>query len=93
MDYQEILLKVKLLSHSDQTRLISDILGRAEEDYLSFRRQQLYDRQAPVHGAEGKNIVKTAKTNAAGDSNVENALVPLPSIQGHGWTDCTRNRW
>ena len=46
MDYQEILLTVKLLSHSDQARLISDLLGRAEEDYLSLRKQQLYEKQA-----------------------------------------------
>ena len=46
MDYQEILLTVNLLFRSEQVRLISDLLGRAEEDYLSLRRQQLYDRQA-----------------------------------------------
>jgi len=45
MDYQEILLSAKLLSITDRARLISDLLGRSDEDYLSFRRQQFYDKQ------------------------------------------------
>ena len=46
MDYQEILLSAKLLSSADQARLILDILGQSQEDYLSYRRQQFYDKQA-----------------------------------------------
>ena len=61
MDYQEILLTVKLLSRSEQTRLISDLLGHAEEDYLSIRRQQLYDRQASCSWCGGKKYCKNGK--------------------------------
>ena len=46
MDYQEILLSAKLLSSADQARLILDILGQSQEDYLSYRRQQFCDKQA-----------------------------------------------
>ena len=51
MNYQEILLAIKLLSHSEQARLISDILGGAEEDYLSFRRQHCMINNPAVRGA------------------------------------------
>ena len=61
MDYQDILLTVRLLSHSDQVRLISDILGRTEEDYLSLRRQQLYDRQVSCPWCEGRKYCKNGK--------------------------------
>jgi len=61
MGYQEILLTVKLLSRTDQARLISDILGLAQEDYLSLRRQQLYDRQASCPWCGGKNYCRNGK--------------------------------
>ena len=61
MDYQEVLLAVKLLSHSEQVRLISDLLGRAEEDYLSLRRQQLYDKQACCPWCGSKKYHKNGK--------------------------------
>ena len=38
MDYQEILLSAKLLSSADQARLILDLVGQSQEDYLSYRR-------------------------------------------------------
>jgi transposase-like protein len=46
MDYQEILLSAKNLSAPDQARLVSDLLGLFQENYLSFRRQQLYNKQS-----------------------------------------------
>ena len=46
MDYQELLLSARMLSTSDQARLISALLGHTHEDYLSIRRQQFIDRQA-----------------------------------------------
>ena len=63
MDYQEILLSAKMLSTSEQARLISELLGLFQEDYLSFRRQQLFDKQACCPFCEGKQYYKygTAK--------------------------------
>jgi transposase-like protein len=46
IDYQAILLSAMLLSASDQSRLISELLGKSREDYLSYRRQQFNDKQA-----------------------------------------------
>jgi hypothetical protein len=43
MNYQDILLSAKLLSISEQARLISELLGKSQDDYLSYRRQQFYD--------------------------------------------------
>ena len=58
MDYQGILLSAKLLSTSDQSRLISDLLGLSQEDYLSFRRQQFYDKQAVCPWCKGTKYYK-----------------------------------
>jgi Transposase and inactivated derivatives len=57
MDYQSILLSAKLLSTTDQARLISDLLGQSQEDYLSLRRQQFIDKQAycPCCGSKKYN--------------------------------------
>ena len=58
MDYQELLLAVKLLLPIDQARLISELLGQSHENYLSLRRQQLYDKQACCPRCEGKEYFK-----------------------------------
>ena len=58
MNYQEILLSAKMLSSSEQARLISELLGLFQEDYLSFRRQQLFDKQGCCPWCEGKNYYK-----------------------------------
>jgi transposase-like protein len=58
MDYQEILLSAKLLSVSDQARLVSELLGHAQEDYLSFRRQQFYDKQGICPRCAGRNYYR-----------------------------------
>ena len=58
MDYQEILLSAKLLSTTERARLISALLGHSEEDYLSFRRQQFYDKQADCPRCESKQYYK-----------------------------------
>jgi transposase-like protein len=60
MDYQEILLSAKMLSTSEQARLISELLGKSQHDYLSFRRQQFYDRQSvcPWCASERKSYYK-----------------------------------
>lgn len=39
MNYQEILVFIKLLSSSDQARLVSGILGQSQENYLCVRKQ------------------------------------------------------
>lgn len=61
MDYQEILLSAKLLSSSEQARLISELLGHAQEDYLSIRRQQLFNKQACCPHCGGKKYCKNGK--------------------------------
>jgi transposase-like protein len=61
MDYQEILLSVKMLSTSEQAKLISELLGQSQEDYLSFRRQQFYDKQASCPWCGGKLYRKYGK--------------------------------
>ena len=58
MNYQEILLSAKLLSSSDQSRLISELLGLFQEDYLSYRRQQFFDKQGYCPHCEGKKYYK-----------------------------------
>jgi transposase-like protein len=58
MYYQEILLSAKLLSVTDRARLISDLLGRSQEDYLSFRRQPFYDKQALCPWCESRKYYK-----------------------------------
>jgi transposase-like protein len=58
MNYQQTLLSAKLLSTFDRARLISELLGLVQEDYLSFRRQQLYDKQACCPWCEGKKYYK-----------------------------------
>jgi transposase-like protein len=58
MDYQAILLSAKMLSISDQARLISELLGQSQEDYLSLRRQQLYDKQVGCPWCESKRYFK-----------------------------------
>jgi len=58
MNYQEILLSAKMLSTCEQARLISELLGLFQEDYLSFRRQQLFDKQAYCPWCEGKKYYK-----------------------------------
>ena len=58
MDYSAILLLAKLLSITDRARLISDLLGHSEEDYLSFRRQQFYDKQALCPWCESQKYYK-----------------------------------
>jgi transposase-like protein len=58
MDYQEILLAAKLLTSTDRARLISELLGHSGEDYLSFRRQQFYDRQAGCPWCESQQYYK-----------------------------------
>jgi transposase-like protein len=61
MEYQEILLLIRLLSTSDQAKLISELLGQSQEDYLSFRRQQFYDKQANCPWCDGKQYRKYGK--------------------------------
>jgi transposase-like protein len=58
MDYQEILLSAKLLSSSAQAQLISDLLGLSQDDYLSFRRRQFYDKQACCPWCGGNKYYK-----------------------------------
>jgi transposase-like protein len=58
MDYQEILLSAKMLSTSEQARLISELLGLFQEDYLSFRRKQFFDKQVCCPWCEGKKYYK-----------------------------------
>ena len=58
MNYQGILLSVRLLSTFEQARLVSELLGESQEDYLSFRRQQLYDRHANCPWCGGKHYFK-----------------------------------
>ena len=58
MDYQAILLSAKMLSTSDRARLISELLGHSQEDYLSLRRRQLYDKQADCPWCENKKHFK-----------------------------------
>ena len=58
MNYQEILLSAKLLSTSGQARLVSELSGQSQEDYLSVRRQQLYDKQASCPWCAGKHYFK-----------------------------------
>jgi transposase-like protein len=58
MDFQEILLSAKLLSPFDQARLISELLGQSQEDYLSLRRQQLFDKQACCPWCESKKYFR-----------------------------------
>ena len=58
MNYQEILLSAKLLSTPDQARLISELLGVFKDDYLSFRRQQFYDKQGSCPWCERRNYYK-----------------------------------
>jgi transposase-like protein len=58
MNYQDILLSAKLLSTSEQARLISELLGKSEDDYLSFRRQQFYDKQACCPWCDRKSYYK-----------------------------------
>ena len=58
MDYQEILLSAKLLCASERSRLISELLGFFQEDYLSFRRQQFYDKQGFCPWCEGKKYYR-----------------------------------
>jgi len=58
MDYQEILLSAKLLSITDRARLISYLLGHTQEDYLSLRRQQFYDKQIGCPACESKKYYK-----------------------------------
>lgn len=58
MDYQEILLGAKLLTSSEQARLISELLGRTEEDFLSIRREQLFNKQAFCPYCGGKKYCK-----------------------------------
>ena len=58
MNYQEVLLSAKLLSTLDQARLVSELLGQSESDYLSFRRQQLFDKQACCPWCLGKHYFK-----------------------------------
>ena len=58
MNYQEILLSAQLLSTSDQARLVWELLGQSDADYLLFRRQQLYDKQATCPWCNGKHYFK-----------------------------------
>jgi transposase-like protein len=58
MAYQEILLSAQLLSASDQARLISELLGYSQEDYLSVRRQQFYHKQGSCPRCDGKHYYK-----------------------------------
>ena len=46
------------MSPFDQARLIAELLGQSQEDYLSLRRQQLYDKQACCPRCEGKEYFK-----------------------------------
>ena len=58
MDYQSILLSAKLLSTTDQARLISDLLGQSSEDYLSLRRRQFLDKQSCCPWCESKKYCR-----------------------------------
>ena len=58
MDYQKILFSAKMLSSCDQARLISDLLGVTQEDFLSFRRQQFYDKQLDCPRCESMQYYK-----------------------------------
>jgi transposase-like protein len=61
MDYQTILLSIKMLSKNEQARLISELLGHSPTSYLSIRRQQFYDKQASCPWCEGKHYYKFGK--------------------------------
>jgi len=58
MNYQEILLSAKMLSASEQARLVLELLGQSQEDYLSYRRQQFYDKQANCPRCAGNRYYK-----------------------------------
>jgi len=58
MNFQDILLSAKLLSIKEQTKLISELLGQTQVDYLSFRRGQLYDNQANCPWCESSQYRK-----------------------------------
>ena len=40
MDYQELLLSVRLLPQVDQTKLLNELMGTSQEEYLSVRKEQ-----------------------------------------------------
>lgn len=58
MDYQEILLSAKLLPKQEQARLISDLLGHAQTNFLSIRKEQLYNKQVGCPHCESKQYIK-----------------------------------
>ena len=58
MDYKEILLSAKKLTTSEQARLVSELLGLIEVNYLSLRRQQLYDKQSSCPRCESNKYYK-----------------------------------
>ena len=58
MSYQDILLSAKMLSTTDRARLISELPGHTQEDYLSLRRQHFYDEQIGCPWCENKKYYK-----------------------------------
>ena len=65
MNYQEVLLSVKLILPIDQARLIAELLGQSHDDYQLLRRQQLYDKQACCPICEGKEYFKYGTDNGS----------------------------
>ena len=61
MNYQEILLAARLLPQSEQAQLISELLGHKHEDYISIRREQLYNKQADCPHCKERNYFKYGK--------------------------------
>ena len=61
MDYQSVLLSARMLPASDRAKLISELLGHTQEDYLSVRCRELYDKQANCPWCNSKHYRKYGK--------------------------------
>lgn len=58
MDYQELLLSVRLLPQADQTKLLNELMGTSQEEYLSIRKEQLFNKQVGCPHCTSKSYYK-----------------------------------
>lgn len=61
MNYEDVLLSAKLLSPTDRARLVTELLGRSKDDYLSIRRNQFNNKQGCCPHCGSKKYIRFGK--------------------------------
>jgi len=91
MKYEEILLSAKLLSVTDRARLISDLLGHCEENYLSVRREELNNKQGCCPYCHSKKYIRFGNDKGSHRFRCKDCLRTFTEYTGT-WMDGLRKK-